>query len=255
MPKGEDETFINVNYDEHPPNCNCEMSKFFIPTENPDDWKNFLDKPNRQWKSNHSAKAMAYNWQEAGGFPIEIKKVFRESGFPAFKGINMLMAFPEYKVPLPGGGKASQNDIFVLAKSDNRLISIAVEGKADEPFGEVISEWKTHDMGGKKERLEFICALLKLSPDLVDDVYYQLLHRIASAVIKAQEFNATIALMLVHVFKKTPEKYEESFQAYCKFLNLFDKKGRENSITSLRKLGPISLYSGWVEGNKKYLEV
>lgn len=230
------------------------MSNFYIPTDNPEDWKRFLDKPDKQWKSDHSAKALAYCWQEARGFPAEVRKLFRESDIPAFKGIKMLAAFPEYKVPLPGGGKASQSDIFILAKGGNKLISIAVEGKADEPFGEIISEWKIRDMGGKKERLNYLCNLLKLSPDVVNDIYYQLLHRTASAVIKAQEFNALIALVLIHALKKSPEKYEESFQAYCQFLYLFGKKGKENSITSLRRLGPVSLYAGWVKGNPKYMK-
>jgi hypothetical protein len=69
----------------------------------------------------------------------------------------MLMAFPEYKVSLPSGKRASQSDIFILAKGDGQLISIAVEGKVDEPFGELILEWKIKDLGGKEERLKYLC--------------------------------------------------------------------------------------------------
>jgi len=44
-----------------------------------------------------------------------------------FQGIEILAAFPEYKVPLLGGRRASQNDIFILAKGAGQLVSIMVE--------------------------------------------------------------------------------------------------------------------------------
>ncbi len=181
--------------------------------------------------------------------------MFQDSGISVFKDIEMLMAFPEYKVPLPGGKRASQSDIFILAKSNEQLISITVEGKVDEPFGEIISEWKLKDMGGKEDRLNFLCDQLMLRIEAVDNIHYQLLHRTASAVIEAKKFNAPIALMLVHAFEKTKEKYDESFQAYCQFLSLFSKQGEENTIVLLKRLGSVNLYGGWVKGNKEYLEV
>ncbi|MFA7012304.1 MAG: hypothetical protein WC202_05045, partial [Desulfobacterales bacterium] len=47
---------------------------------------------------------------------------------------------PEHKVPLPGGSRSSQNDIWVLARSKGQLISIAVEGKVSETFGPTVQE-------------------------------------------------------------------------------------------------------------------
>jgi hypothetical protein len=49
---------------------------------------------------------------------------------------------PEFKVPLPGGAHASQNDIFVLARSTAGPISIMVEGKVNESFGPALREWR-----------------------------------------------------------------------------------------------------------------
>ena len=231
------------------------MSKFFIPANRPEDWASLLAEPSKHWRTGYSAKALAYCWQEAKGFPAEVKKVFRDSGIPLFKNVKMLMGFPEYKVSLPGGKRASQSDIFILAKGDGQLISITVEGKVDEPFGEVVSEWKLNDMGGKKDRLAFLCDELGVNSATVDNIHYQLLHRTVSAIIEAQNFSAPIALMLVHAFKNTKEKYDESFHAYCEFLNLFGKKGKENIIVSAGKSGSVDLYVGWVEGNGRYLGV
>ena len=136
------------------------MSKFFIPTNIPEDWKSLLADPDKHWKTGYSAKALAYAWQEADDFPHSIKRVFKNSGIKLFQDIEMLIALPEYKVPLPGGRRASQNDIFILAKGNDQLISIAVEGKVDESFGEVIADWKLHDRGGKKVRLKFLCDVV-----------------------------------------------------------------------------------------------
>jgi len=52
---------------------------------------------------NFLAKVSAYCWQEAGDFPQSVRKVFKDSGVELFHDIKLLFAFPEYKVPLPGG--------------------------------------------------------------------------------------------------------------------------------------------------------
>lgn len=231
------------------------MSKFYIPASNPEDWQSLLAHPDKHWKTGYSAKALAYCWQEADGFPAEVKRVFKNSSIAVFKDIEMLLAFPEYKVSLPGGRKASQNDIFILAKGNGQLISITVEGKVDEPFGELIADWKLHDMGGKKVRLKFLCEVLRLEMNKINHIRYQLLHRTASAVIEAMKFKTENALMLVHAFKKTEENYDQSFRDYCQFLGLFDVEGKPDSIVSGGNIDGINLYFGWVKGNKRYLEM
>jgi len=96
---------------------------------------------------------------------------------------------------------------------------------------------------------------LQLNEDKIDHIRYQLLHRTASAVIEARKFNARNALMLVHVFKKTKENYDQSFQDYGQFLELYGAKGNVDSLVFAKSIDGINLYSGWVEGNRKYLEV
>jgi len=231
------------------------MSKFFIPSNTPEDWKSLLADPVKHWKTGYSAKALAYSWQEADDFPRSVKRVFKNSGIELFRDIEMLIALPEYKVPLPGGRRASQNDIFVLAKGNGQLISIVVEGKVDESFGEVIGDWKLKDGGGKKVRLKFLCDVLQLDVNKIDHIRYQLLHRTASVVIEAKKFNAQNALMLVHAFKKTKEHYDQSFRDYGQFLELFDAEGKPDSIALGKKIDSINLYFGWVKGNKRYLGV
>jgi hypothetical protein len=126
------------------------MSKFFIPTNNPENWKSLLAEPEKHWRTGYSAKALAYCWQEANGFPPEVKRLLKNSGISAFTDIKILMAFPEYKVSIkPYRSHPSQNDIFILAKGNDQLISITVEGKVDEPFDKIISEWKKKTWAAK----------------------------------------------------------------------------------------------------------
>lgn len=230
------------------------MSKIFIPAKEAGDWKMLLAKPDKHWRTGYSAKTLAHCWQEANGFPECVNEVFKSSKMDLFQSIRLLLAFPEYKVSLPGGRRASQNDIFVLAKGNNELVSIMVEGKVQESFGELINEWGRKDLGGKQKRLNFLLDRLQLDESKACNIRYQLLHRTASALIEAEEFNAPNALMLVHSFNRDDEQENEGFADYCRFIALFDVEGEMNSLAKVeRKIHGINLYFGWVKGNRKYL--
>lgn len=231
------------------------MSRFFIPANDPEDWKPLLAKPEKHWKTGYSAKSLAYCWQQAKDFPPSVKRVFRNSAIALFQNIELLLAFPEYKVPLPPyRSRPSQSDIFILAKVNNQLVSVMVEGKLNESFGETIAEWKLRDKGGKERRLRFLCDLLGFDENRINHIRYQLLHRTASAIVEAKKFKAENALMLVHSFSKLQETDDEGFRDYCEFLMLFGRRGKMNSLVFAKDISGVNLYLGWVRGNRKYLE-
>jgi hypothetical protein len=229
------------------------MGKFFVPTSGPEDWRKFLAQPDRHWRTGYSAKTLAYCWEEADGFPDSVKQVFLQCGinYPLLNKIEFLLGFPEYQVPLPGGRRASQSDIFVLARSQGRLITVAVEGKVAESFGPTVSEWQEEDSDGKRVRLKFLCELLGLAENTLGDIRYQLLHRTASALILAERFNASCAVMLVHSFGQL----NDSFNDYQEFVSLFGAVGAPDSVAALGERAGISLYTGWVTGEERYLLV
>lgn len=227
------------------------MGKFFVATRGPENWKNLLAQPDKHWKSGFSAKTLAHCWEEADGFPESVNRAFSLSELDNFTDVEFLLAIPEYKVPLPGGARPSQNDIFVLAKSNGHLISIAVEGKVAESFGPTVSEWQKSDSRGKRKRLKYLCALLGLSEEMIGSIRYQLLHRTASALIEAERFNARSALMLVHSFSQA----HEHFVDYDAFLQLFGKSGRVNAITQVGDKNGVDLYLAWVTGEERFLEI
>jgi Domain of unknown function (DUF6946) len=179
-----------------------------------------------------------------------VAKAFQKSNISLFQNIEMLFAIPEHKVSLPGGSRSSQNDLFVLAKGDDQVISIAVEGKVSEPFGDTVSKRLENPSLGRKNRLEFLCTELGLESDGVSNIRYQLLHRTVSAILEAKRFNASHALMLVHSFSLTDEWFED----YASFAALFGIDAKVNRIHSAPKIGDIQLYLGWVKGDSNYLE-
>ena len=226
------------------------MAKFYIPSKGPELWKEFLAEPKKQWKTGYSAKSLAYCWEEAQGFPKSVQKVFKEYPYDLFHSIEFLLGIPEHQVPLPGGSTASQNDIFVLAKSGDELISIAVEGKVSEPFGPTIAEKKKDQSPGVKKRLKFLCYVLGISGKDIDNIRYQLLHRTASALLEADRFCAKHALMLVHSFSQEHQWFED----YAAFAALYGQDPTPNSIVYAGEVHGKNLYLGWVTGEKEYLE-
>ena len=224
------------------------MNMIFIPATKPEDWRSLLAKPDLHWKVGCSAMQLAYSWQEAKGFPHCIERMFKESDIPLFDDIESLLIFPEYKVPLPGGRRPSQNDVFVLAKGKGQLISIMVEGKVSESFGEIVSKWRSDPSPGKEERLNYLCGMLALEKDEISNIRYQLLHRTASAIIEAKKFNATNAIMIVHSFSK--EKI--GFEDYSNFASLFRVEAKLNRIHFAGNIKGIDLYLGWVMDKTKY---
>jgi len=227
------------------------MKRIFIASTQPEDWKRLLADPEKHWHTGFSAKSLAHCWEDANGFPQEIAGLFAESNNLAFQGIEVLLILPEYKVPLPGGRRASQNDIFALAKAQGQLVSITVEGKVSEPFGPTLEEWGAKASRGKTRRLTFLQEQLGLVRDLPLHIRYQLLHRTVSAIIEAQRFNAKSAVMLVHSFSQS----EEGFEDYQTFLHLFEVTAEPNQLIFVKRTQGVDLYCGWARGNAKYLEM
>ena len=223
------------------------MNTIYVPTESAEQWKQFLAEPEKQWRKGFSARTLAYAWQEADGFPSDVHAILSAS--PHFRDIKLLLAIPEHQVPLPGGSRPSQSDIWVLARAGSALISIAVEGKVSEPFGPTIHEWCADASLGKTERLDFLCAELGLVAPPPDGLRYQLLHRAASAVIEARRFAAAHAIMLVHSFCQS----DKWFKDFADFVSLFGGAAAVDTLVSIGTRNGVSLHFAWVRGGERFL--
>ena len=223
-------------------------ARVFVPAESPEDWRRLLAEPDKHWRRGYSAHAIAHCWQEADGFPEEIAAVL--SRCPRFEDLELLIAIPEHQVPLPGGHRPSQNDVWALARGPHGLVSIAVEGKVSEPFGEPVGKWRENASEGKNVRLRFLCDELGLSYPPPDEIAYQLLHRTVSAIIEARRFLAHDAVMLVHSFSASDAWFED----YERFLSLLGLTARIGEVATVPGREEPALHLAWVRGNLRYTE-
>jgi hypothetical protein len=227
------------------------MGKILVPTTSHEDWQRLLAKPDLHWKAGRSAMTLARSWESANGnFPPEIQQILVTAGRDDWREIRLLLAVPEYQVPLPGGSRASQTDLLVLARGERGLVAIAVEGKVDESLGPTIEEKAIDRTKGFSKRLAYLCSLLRLGSGCLDEIRYQLLHRTASALIAAKDFAAESAVMLVHSFSPTSLWFPD-FQA---FVRLYGRESRMNELVDLGDFDGIRLHVGWCSGDPQWLK-
>ena len=217
------------------------MKRIFVPTQGPEDWKRLLADPDLHSVDGRSAKCLAEPWEQAApGFPRSVEDALKSSGVPDLQELEILAAFPEYQVPLPGGSTASQTDLMVIARGAAGLVVIAVEGKVDETFGPTVGEKREGASAGQTERLTYLHQVLQLSQPVPGSIRYQLLHRTASALIVAEQYSAVAAVMLVHSFSAERAGFEE----FASFSNLM---GAEVAIGEIARARVNQrLYLGWV---------
>jgi hypothetical protein len=215
------------------------------PALSADDWKYGLADPALHWKPGYSAWALAHSWHTANGFPPEIRAVLA----PAFPQIEMTEGLIEHKVPMSGKGYPSQNDLFVIATSNVGTICIGVEGKVSESLGPSISAWRDGSPN-KEVRLSGLLTWIGLPREIPQGIRYQLLHRMASPVIEAVRLNASHAVMLIHSFSGA----NASFNDFADFVTLYiPDQVQAEKLYRLGKVGDVSLYAGWVHGDRRFL--
>jgi hypothetical protein len=211
-----------------------------VPSRGPDDWKAFLADP-KHWKEGRSAWELAHSWERAAGrFPAEVAAVLARE--PQLADLEPLIVIPEYKVALVGGSRPSQTDAFVLAHGLTAgLATIAVEGKAGEDFGPLLSDWRREASPGKEARERQLVAALGVGA-IPGSIRYQIVHRTASAVLEAERFGARYAVMLVQAFAK-----DDHFDDYAAFVGLFGARAERGAVVRLRERDKQVLWAGWVD--------
>lgn len=181
---------------------------------------------------------------------MEVAEAITASDEPLLAGIEPVLAVPEFKVPLPGGGRASQNDLFVLGRSNAGPVSIMVEGKVNEPFGPTVGEWLVDASPGKEKRLQFLIKTLGLTGVPDASVRYQLFHRAASALITGEQYRACAAILLVHSFSQEMTGWTD----YQAFAGLFGVEPVVGRIERFPSCSAIPLFGCWVVGNPEFLK-
>ena len=184
------------------------------------DWRS----PDTQWERKFSAFETAVSWEGASrsesGLPQPIVALFSNSVF----GVpTILLAIAEHKVPLRRRGGDSQCDVWALLQTEAGGLSLSVEAKAREPFGqgnESLRQWldagKTEESKANRRGRSIHVEenLPKPTGEGYTQVPFQLLHRCAAAVIEAKRLGLPNAAFVVQAFGCHPESFD-AFSRMC----------------------------------------
>jgi hypothetical protein len=122
---------------------------------------------------------------------------------------------------------------------------MAVEAKAGEAFDRTIAEWlaDAKATSGKPVRLKQLREVLGLQIELPGTLRYQLLHRAASAVLEAERFGASDALLLVQSFASDPD----SLSAFSQFGRQLGCECSAGMVVGGPTLGGMRLHLAWLD--------
>ncbi len=210
------------------------------PLGTPHDARAYLADPIKHWRTDHSALELAKIWIGSGGIPPSVTAVLASSD--TYTGCRLVEGLFEREVDLGTPGRSSQTDLLALVQLADGYGVIAVEGKAREPFGPLVSAW--NDGPGKQRRLDDLCKQLGLDAADAGNLRYQLLHRTVSALIEARRYGAREALMLVHSFDAADSSLD-AYQVFAAALGLTN--AAPNAITDSTLRGDVTLRLGWVK--------
>ena len=153
------------------------IHRLHVPFTQPKDIIPHLAKQDAHSRPSYSAQELATTWAHAGtDFPERVRELLNTA--PEYVGAQLVDGFFEREVDLGTPGRNSQTDLMVVAGIGRELAIIAVEGKAEESFAEIVSVW--NNSAGKQQRLEHLCSTLHIDPAQAGPLRYQLLHRTAS---------------------------------------------------------------------------
>jgi hypothetical protein len=228
------------------------MSKIHITTRGPCNWRERLGDPEVHWKRRASAMETSVSWENSArspsGVPEPVRRMFQDSEFGAPK---LLLAIAEHKVPLKGAGGAAQCDVWALIKAQVGTVSLAVEAKAQEPFGkgnETLEAWlesgeSAASKPNRKIRWECIQKNLPLKEaGSYHNVPYQILQRCAAAVIEARRFGLRHAAFVVQSFS-SPKNSFKLFAGFCRATEI-DAEPNQLKVVAV---ADIRLGIGWAD--------
>lgn len=188
---------------------------------------------------------LAVSWELAArtdrGLPSEVADVLDRH--ESTRDAVLLFAVPEHRVALPGGRRASQTDLWAVVKVAGGWASVAIEGKAGEPFGPTVSEWLQDASAGKRARLDSLCETLRVEPTVIGDLRYQLFHRAASAILEAARIGAGAAVLVVQNFRPATNGWAD----FETFVAQFGAVACRGGVCESSRVSEHRLLFAWVD--------
>lgn len=204
------------------------------------------------WKDGRSAKELARSWfRRESACPPEEMRLLLEGTFRtaiAFDEANpeCIIELDEFK------GEHRNCDLVVRCRAGAQLITINIEAKADEPFGDTTVgayyDQKINSASNVPKRIERLSvALFGRQPDaLIRSLRYQLVHSTAATLIEAGANKAEVAVLLVQEFYSAnlnSVKLQQNRADWAAFVRAFPELTNAQ-VEKNQILGPISVPGG-----------
>lgn len=144
--------------------------------------------------------------------PIELQTLLESH--PQVHGLELLTGVPEKVTPLPQRGEGRNHDLALVGVINECRVTICVEAKADEAFGnESVHEYwmralQRRESGFRTGAPERVQALLEMVGETGGPtketawggVRYQLLAGLCGTVLQAKRDSSSLAVFVVHEF-------------------------------------------------------
>jgi uncharacterized protein DUF6946 len=217
------------------------------PLSGPQDVQWLLAEPRKQWVPKYSAYETACSWFDANGLPIAIKNVLRTDA--ALANAKLRKAYFEKQTQVDDSGRRpSQTDVLAFLEIDSGIGVLGIEGKVNESFGLIISEWNDYSPG-KLRRLAGLVERLRLKRSVsLGSLRYQLLHRTVATLIEAQRAKVREAAMIVQSF--SPDGIRAGFSDFQKFAMAIGAPIYEpGKLSNPIELCDVKIRLGWTINN------
>jgi hypothetical protein len=215
------------------------IRRIHVPMLSPDDVIPHLGAPGH-YRFPRSGWCIANHWFAANDLPDTIRQVLET--VPAFVGAELVEGLIERHVELGDGATASQTDLLAILGVGAELAIMAVEGKVDETFGNLVSQELCDASDRKKARITRLAALFGINEADAAPLRYQLFHRTASAIFEAKRYRAKAAIMMVHSFDAKGCGFPD-FQKFAARIGL--PSTVPGGMVGPAQVDGIALYLGW----------
>jgi hypothetical protein len=219
---------------------------------NPEDVVRHLAKGKAHWQEGYSAHALATTWFKHNGLPPTVRALL--DSHDRFRSVELVDAVLERQTDLGDGIRGpSQTDLLAILGLGRELAVAAIEGKVDESFGPLVSNWLSAAKASKssnaestrERRLNGLKRLFGVEGREVGALRYQLFHRMASAIHEAKRYRASVALLIVHSFSTKLSGWSD-FAAFVEAIDM-DVKPSRGRILGPKLIADVETYAAWVK--------
>jgi hypothetical protein len=203
----------------------------------------------RHWVDGRSAKELAKAFFRNGmcSVPNEVAALLATS--TALGSVELVSAWPEHPTRLDSyRGEPRNADLAAIGSGRVGRVAVAIEAKADEPYGSTIAEELAVKRDGSNvpKRIESLArAVLGKPAEEVGALRYQLLHATAATLILAQEHSAAAAVFLILEFlgsSCSPQNQARNMADLNAFLRALSPTS--GALTAGRLCGPLRVPGG-----------